>query len=262
MQFLFCPNGTEGAKAWTTAVARRLKISRTRPMLAAGTCVLTSDASPLLGLTKHGCSRYCKTTGQKYTNAESNATLRLPTVITDENGEPDESRRFTYNSRTRKGTHAPDRQEFCHNCGCGNVGPDFPFWTGALRAAAVRRGDSARAHYRRDGFAVVFGGRGDSRRTYCGNWRPGQCANETKDRRAGEGRRAGIYRHAGTVGADDPRRSATAVEDLPGHHDGDYGRGQFRRSGERRNACVGPRWICPPAHHAGLEDAAGVFCAT
>ena len=42
----------------------------------------------------------------------------------------------------------------------------------------------------------------------------------------------GIHRHAGAVGADDPGGSAAAVEDLPGHHDGDHGRRQFGGAAE------------------------------
>ena len=52
-------------------------------------------------------------------------SFRLPTVTTYGDCKPDESRRFTYKSRTIRGTHATERQEYCASLRCGNVGTDF-----------------------------------------------------------------------------------------------------------------------------------------
>ena len=100
----------------------------------------------------------------------------------------------------------------------------------------LRRGHHPRPHHRRHRLALVFGRHRHSRRDESppsATWRR---AGQAHHRRARQSRRARVHRHAGPVGADHPRRSATAFEDLPGHHHRDHRRGQLRRAGQRRHA--------------------------
>ena len=59
------------------------------------------------------------------------------------------------------------------------------------------------------------GGRRHSRRTDRRHRRLAGARGDAPHRRARDGRRTGLHRHARAVGADDPGRSAPAVQDLP-----------------------------------------------
>ena len=74
-----------------------------------------------------------------------------------------------------------------------------------------------------------------------------------------DGGRARFHRHAGPVGADDPGRSAPAVEDLSGHHHRDHRRRRLRRAAERRHHPGRPVRVRSLSHHARLADLSAVL---
>ncbi len=120
--------------------------------------------------------------------------------------------------------------------------------------AALRRRHRARTHYRWHGFAVVLGRRGHSRRPHRGDRQSRRAPRAGRpSMRTGDGGGAGIHRHAGAVGDDDPGRSAPALEDLPGHHDGDHGRRRFGGAAQRAHHRSRPRRLRAPEDHARLD---------
>ncbi len=84
------------------------------------------------------------------------------------------------------------------------------------------------------------------------------CGNQGRHRRSRNGGGAGVHRHAGTVGTDDPGESASAVEDLSGHHHRDHGRGRLGCAAERRDLARSGRTtttITTTSHRTGPPSA-------
>ena len=129
-----------------------------------------------------------------------------------------------------------------------------------LRARAVRghrpvrHRDRQWPHHRWNGIALVRGRPRDPRRQDRGDREAGRRFGLATRRRARDGRRARFHRHAGTVGAHDPREPAPALEDLPGHHHRGHGRGRIGGPARQRDRRRRPRELPASRHHARLAN--------
>ena len=122
------------------------------------------------------------------------------------------------------------------------------------RRNSLRPGDPQRARHRRHRVAVVCGRYRDSRGEDRGHRTAGGRPGKAHHRRARNGGGAGLHRHAGAIGNDDSGESASAVQDLSGHHHGDHGRGRVDRAAERRHREGRPRHLPALRRSAHLAD--------
>ena len=122
--------------------------------------------------------------------------------------------------------------------------------TDAGRLRPRHRGRPHRGRHRR---ALVPRRRRDQGRPHHRRRRPLPGHGGAPHRRARPHGGAGVHRHARTVRDDPPRRQPRGVEDPPGHHVGDHGRGRLRGPGQRSDA-EGPAGLARQVRDQGGLD--------